>query len=238
MFLVFGLNTIGSNSFEFDRRRKRKMNNKSKKTVNRNIFRTVLTVIGVFVLGLTHLHGTANAQGSGKSAPVVVTNTTANPVPVTGGVAVTNSAANPVPVAVTGTPVVNASQNGTWNVGIAGTPTVKIDPDANTIKLPQKENIANVESFNWTGQQSVFSFQWAAPLDKIRVCVANGGLNTVVANINTVIGTTQFNLDQFQVSQNVVCRVFDAPGSYLYVTVYNTGANNTGNVRVGYWGLY
>ena len=176
---------------------------------------------GALLIAVALVPTTASAQ---KAAPVVVTNTTASPVPVTGGVAVTN------------TPTVDAKQSGAWNVGITGTPTVKLGPHER-IQI-NRNSVSNSETFSWTGQGSVFSFQWTEPLERARLCVANGGPNPVVANVNALIGEQEFNLDQFQVANNVVCRVFDIPGAYLYVTVYNTGGNTTGNVRVGYWGIY
>lgn len=52
-------------------------------------------------------------------------------------VVVTNTPANPVPVSTQGTTnvagVVQAQQNGAWNVGIVGTPTVKV---GNTVASP------------------------------------------------------------------------------------------------------
>jgi hypothetical protein len=69
------------------------------------------------------------------STPVQVMNTSANPVPVNGSITVTGT--SNVNVTNTTLPVtgsVNASQSGTWNVGIVGTPTVKVanDPSAQT----------------------------------------------------------------------------------------------------------
>ncbi len=78
------------------------------------------------------------------ATPVSVTNTSANPVPVSGAVTVTgtsnvNVTNTNIPVTVTGTSNVNvtnasipvtgsvaASQSGSWNVGITGTPSVAI----------------------------------------------------------------------------------------------------------------
>jgi len=61
----------------------------------------------------------------GPPKPVIVVNTAANPVPVTGTVSGS--------VSVTNTLDVNAQQSGPWVVGIVGSPTIKIDPEANLV---------------------------------------------------------------------------------------------------------
>lgn len=183
-----------------------------------NIFKLSLTILFCLVLG----QAAALAQ---KSSNVTVTNTTSNPVPVSGGVAVTSMPGVQI----------DPSSN-----------TVKLDPNANTVRLAQNSavnvatsTIANVETFNWTGQPSVFSFQWTERLSKARLCVAHTGANQVVIGVNSVIGNTEFTIDQFSiVSPNTVCRIYDVPGSYLYVTAHNTGGNAAGLVRIGYWGIY
>jgi hypothetical protein len=74
----------------------------------------------------------------GPAHPVQVTNTAANPVPITApqplpiSGSVTVSGTSNVNVTNASIPVtgsVNASQSGTWNVGITGTPTVKVSND-------------------------------------------------------------------------------------------------------------
>ena len=51
---------------------------------------TFVITCGLIIMGLA-LQSTARAQSGARELPVVVTNTTDNPVPVAGGVAVTNS---------------------------------------------------------------------------------------------------------------------------------------------------
>jgi hypothetical protein len=74
----------------------------------------------------------------GPAHPVEVTNTAANPVPitapqalpVTGSITVTGTSnVNVTNASIPVTGSVNASQSGAWNVGITGTPTVKVSND-------------------------------------------------------------------------------------------------------------
>jgi hypothetical protein len=60
-------------------------------------------------------------------------------------VTVVNTAANPVPVAVQGTPTVNAKQFGTWQVDFLGTPTFKLSPDGNTVKIDPGANTVQAQ---------------------------------------------------------------------------------------------
>src|SRR5690349_23695235 len=94
--------------------------------------------VGCIALGLSLLCAPIYAQ---KTAPVVVTNTSANPVPVSGGVVVTN------------VPSVDAysRQSGEWTVGLSGTPTVRIDPEREVITR-RPDSLLNAETYSWTGQ--------------------------------------------------------------------------------------
>jgi hypothetical protein len=197
-------------------------NKKEKLTMKTKRSISYITVCGLILFTLLSIP--VQAQ---KAAPVTVVNTTQNPVPVQGSVQVTN------------TPSVQIDPNANTVKLDPATNVVKLDPSASNLVNLRRNQIANVETFNWTGQTSVFSFQWAEPLAKARMCVAHTGANAVVVNVNSVIGSQEFTIDSFQIaSPNTVCRVYDIPGSYLYVTVHNVGSNNAGLVRVGYWGIY
>ena len=78
--------------------------------MKKNILAT-FAIFCVSLVGLTLLSGTARAQSATKTTVVTVTNTTCNPVPVTGGVAITN------------------------------TPTVQLDQSANTVKIDPNSNV-------------------------------------------------------------------------------------------------
>ena len=161
-----------------------------------------------------------------RAAPVNVTNTTANPVPVSGGVSVTN------------TPTVDARQSGTWNVGISGTPSVKLDATANTVKVERATSYQRAEEVIWTGQgQDAWTTNFANT-EKVSVCVAHTGPSAIQINVySLVIGSEHaffFTRDIFVIgSPNTVCKLYDLMGSAFQVQILNTGNNTTGLARVG-----
>src|SRR6185369_5192312 len=119
---------------------------------------------------LTAVFGTIHpkpAGAQGQSGPTVkVVNTTSEPVPTAaqGTTAVSGS--------------VNAVQSGTWNVGIAGTPTVKLDATANAVRVDRPENFQRVETVTWSGQASeAFTTNFTDKFSNLRVCVAHTGPN-------------------------------------------------------------
>ena len=91
-----------------------------------------ITVVAVGLIGLTPAAADAIKE-------VLVVNSPSQPVPVQqqGPVTVSGSVtlSSPATVMISGTPDVNAHQAGSWNVGITGTPTVKIDPTSNTVTI-------------------------------------------------------------------------------------------------------
>jgi len=158
----------------------------------------------------------AHAQGQRMETPVVVTNTTANPVPVTGQVNI-------------GTlPAVDAKQSGSWTVGITGTPTVQVD---------REQNYQRVETVSWTGQGSeAWTTNYTDRFSKFRVCVAHTGPNPIQVNVYSYLsGSTSsayFTYDIFVIgSPNTVCRVYDLPGASVQVQLANTGGNTSGIAR-------
>src|SRR5262245_31875248 len=85
--------------------------------------------LAVHVAGLD-VAGPALAAGPEAGINVNVVNPPTSPVPVTGSIAVTGTSnvnVTNTSIPVTGT--VNSSQSGAWNVGITGTPTVKVSND-------------------------------------------------------------------------------------------------------------
>ena len=156
------------------------------------------------------------AQGQKPETPVIVTNTTANPVPVTGQVNI-------------GTlPAVDAKQSGLWTVGIAGTPTVQVD---------RRPNSQRVETVTWSGQGSeAFTTNSTDRFSKLRVCVAHTGPNPIQVNVFSLIsdGTNAafFTYDAYVIgSPNTVCKVYELPGVSTQVQLLNTGNNTSGIAR-------
>jgi len=188
-----------------------------------------LFVIGAVFAGFVSLQIPIYGQ---KTAPVVVTNTAANPVPVAGGVVITN------------VPSVDAysRQSGEWSVGLTGTPTVRIDPEREVV-VRRPDSLLNAETYNWTGQDRHFFFQSSLRLSQARVCVHHQATNPIQIVVRSVIGTGDdgiFDIDNYQInSPSTVCKVYEAPGQYIYVYANNLGLLNTsGRVRFGFVGIY
>jgi hypothetical protein len=186
----------------------------------------ILAIVAIFG-GLTLLQTVAPAQR--PASPVEVTNTTANPVPVTGGVAITNS------------PTVDARQSGQWNVGISGTPTVQLDPAANIVRVARAKSYQRAEETIWTGQASdAWTTNGTDLFDKISVCVAHSAPNAIQVNVFSLVVDSAggssffFTRDRFVIgSPDTVCKLYDLLGGSTQVQVLNTGNNNTGMTRVG-----
>jgi hypothetical protein len=197
--------------------------------MKRASFKSLLVVaVCVFSAGIVVTH----AQAQRQDAPVVVTNTTANPVPVTGQVNV-------------GTlPAVDAKQSGVWNVGITGTPTVKLDSTTNTVQVERGLNYQRTEAISWTGQGSeAFTTNFTDKFSQIRVCVAHTGPNPIQVNVFSLISDATHpsafvTYDAFIIgSPNTVCKIYELPGASTQVLLSNTGNNTTGIARfalIGY----
>ena len=168
------------------------------------------------------------AQPPRPDAPVVVTNTSSNPVPVSGQVNI-------------GTlPAVDARQSGAWNVGITGTPTVKLDPTANTVRVDRRENFQRAETVNWSGQpDEAFTMNGTDRFSKMRVCIAHTGPNPIQVNVFSLVIPSDgqgaplfFTYDAFVIpSPNTVCRIYELPGGSTQVKISNTGNNTSGLTR-------
>ena len=162
------------------------------------------------------------AQAQKPDTPVVVTNTAANPVPVTGQVNV-------------GTlPAVDAKQSGLWTVGITGTPTVQVE---------RRSNYQRVETVTWSGQGSeAFTMNSTEKLSKFRVCVAHTGPNPIQVNVFSLVSDGSnaafFTYDAFIIgSPNTVCKVYELPGVSIQVLLSNTGNNTSGIARFAFVGF-
>lgn len=181
--------------------------------------------IAVFLLFI----GIAVAQGQ-PGSPVLVVNKPANPIPVAGEVNI-------------GTiPAVDAKQSGTWNVGVTGTPTVKLDPNANTVKVDRRENVERVQTVNWTGQpDDAVTTNSTDRFSKMRVCIAHAAPNAIQVNVFSLLSdsfeptaSAFFTYDAFVITTpSTVCRTYDLPGVSVQVKITNTGNNASGLTRFG-----
>ncbi|MGB7068677.1 MAG: hypothetical protein WBD22_04225 [Pyrinomonadaceae bacterium] len=167
------------------------------------------------------------SQPPRPDTPVIVNNTSANPVPVTGQVNI-------------GTlPAVDAKQSGIWNVGISGTPTVKLDTTGNTVKVERRESVQRLQTTTWTGQpDDAMTTNSTDRFSKMKVCIAHAAPNAIQVNVFSLItdafdGLSAFiTYDAFIISTpSTVCRTYDLPGVSVQVKLSNTGNNASGLTR-------
>jgi hypothetical protein len=189
--------------------------------------------------------GALNAQIEepiGPPKPVVVTNTTANPVPVTGQLNIGN------------TPTVDARQSGSWIVGINGTPTVKLDPTANTVQFTPRGTKLVFDSgvliYSEDGTSLTFGPLDISAYSKIRLGVNNMGFHdidiivrTALVDSNPHLGNA-FSVDRFSVEDSEgdfdrggpsVSKLYEVVGTKLFVTVSFRGQTE-GQYRIAVFG--
>jgi hypothetical protein len=188
-------------------------------------------ICGAAMVGLALLHTTAVAQ---KAAPVIVTNTSSNPVPVTGGVSVTN------------TPTVDSRQSGSWSVGIDGTPTVGIDPTANSIKVAPGGAAELLFSAEFplpaisSGGATLPNLKYS----KVRVCANNHGNSDLIDVDIDMFIPDRGNVEGFSVRVDhftvlagggSVCRAYEVIGPTLMVNLKNR-TNTAGTMKMAVLG--
>jgi hypothetical protein len=187
--------------------------------MDHNRLRTFIIACGLLITG-SAVQSPTLAQGGGgtREQPVVVTNTTANPVPVAGGVSITN------------------------------TPTVKLDPNENIVRIGRSTTVLLLtETFlipNGTHTPELMID--TAEYETIRVCTsfsigapANVSINTLSTEATGFV--TRHRLDSFTAPENSgstgvlssgVCRAFVAPGTRMSIQVRNV----QGSVGIAVWG--
>ena len=142
-------------------------------------------------------------------------------------------------VNVVNTPTVNAQQSGAWNVGITGTPTVKLDPTANHVTVTPRGAKLVFDS-GLVSYPEGTDTTLIGPIDisgysKIRVGVSHRGPSDINVFPRTTLVTAppiflenSFPLDSFSVEDNVgsvarngpsVSRVYEVAGTTLFILV-------------------
>lgn len=203
----------------------------------------VLNAFVMFALFLSCARSTV-AQPAPKGAPVVVQNTTTNPVPVTGGVTVTNTPtvqidpnANVVkldPSATPGVQVVSSQSSPVYIVPIAPLP---IKRDTGT---EGRHFVGAAQDWSTsTADLHAYSDDGQPYASKVWACVSNKAPQPVEVSVYTLIGwgstldDEYFSLDHFQLpANNDSCKVYDVPGFYIEVIVQAI-ANTTGRAVIG-----
>ena len=191
------------------------------------------------LLGLLILNADRDTLGQGNepagpTKPVVVVNTPANPVPVTG--TITGN------VTITNTPTVGAQQSGLWNVGILGTPTVKIDPNNNSVVVAPKSTqlLLNTGFYDVSagGYPALGPFN-VGQFSKIRVAALNlstsdGSFNIIASAVlpgGTILSLDGANFVTLQPGQTFT-RVYEVPGQTIQINVQGNGPNRNGAIAV------
>jgi hypothetical protein len=147
-------------------------------------------------------------------------------------VRVVNTTAEPIPV--------QAQQSGPWNVGINGTPTVKIDPANNTVKIVGGgTRLAFNQSFSG---MPTSGFTSVDPIDisafaKIRFSVTVNGLGSIQFFLLSGTGgqfPSGYSLDDFtlDISDGHLTRAYDVAGLALLIQMKPSDSNNQAIIGV------
>jgi hypothetical protein len=155
-------------------------------------------------------------------------------------VRVVNTTAEPIPV--------QAQQSGTWNVGINGTPTVRIDAANNTIKIDPANNTVKIVgggtrlAFNQSFTGMPTSGEFVDPIDisafaKIRFSVTVNGLGSIRFFLSSGTGgqfPAGYALDDFTVaiSDGHLTRTYDVAGLELRIHMIPSDSNNQAIIGV------
>jgi len=190
-----------------------------------NSFGLTTILIGLLVLSSDRQVLGQGNEPAGPTKPVVVVNTPANPVPVTG--TITGG------VNITNTPTVNAQQSGLWNVGILGTPTVTVAP-----KLTQLLLNTGVYDVSAGGYPALGPFN-VGQFSKIRVMAINlstsdGSFNIIVSAVlpgGTILSLDGANFVTLQPGQTFT-RVYEVPGQTIQINVQGNGPNRNGAIAM------
>jgi hypothetical protein len=209
----------------------------------RSINNRLAVGIGILMIGLAcQASYSQTEEPVGQARPVVVVNTPANPVPVSGQISIGNM------------PAVDARQSGTWNVGINGTPTVKIDPTSNTIQVAPRGTKLVFDSgllvYSEDGSSLRFGPIDVSAFSKIRLGVSNGGFHHIDIFVRTSLVDSNpmlengFTLDSFSVEDSEgdfdrggpsVTKLYEVVGTKLFVTVSFRGQTE-GRYRIAVFG--
>ena len=202
---------------------------------NKSVRITGLTtiVVTLFLLcSAAHVARAQQGEPAGPTKPVVVVNTPAQPVPVTG--TITGN------VTVGNTLNVNAQQSGPWSVGITGTPTVRIDPLNNTVVTAARPTVqlldTGVYSINTGGYPRLGPFN-VGQFSKIRVMAQNNSDSDgyFIIYVSTSLSGGQYiSLEpaiRLEPGEQM-SRSYDVPGQQVYINVGGNGPNRNGVIAL------
>jgi hypothetical protein len=147
---------------------------------------------------------------------------------------VINTPAEAVPVSIQGTAgisgTIQAQQSGAWNVGINGTPTVRIDPLNNLVRTGGTKLLFNQSLINIPGTMEITPID-ISEFSKIRVSVTVNGSGSITFLL--LSGTNAdfpggYRLDEFTVSSGggQLTRTYDTAGVSLRILLIPTNLDN------------
>jgi hypothetical protein len=185
----------------------------------RRILSTTLTgmAFATIYLSLTATVPTADAAGS-QNPPinVIVSNT---PLPVTGNIGVNGA--------------VSASQSGTWEVEVAGVPTVE-SADVTTLIDSFAGTVDGGGAF--TSVVSASDISWARSVRVMGNCFG-GACANITVRVYTTVGGRSYLLDQYPM-QNFLSStaVYDVIGTNVTVQLLNNNGDSTENIGFALFG--
>lgn len=183
-----------------------------------------MKAVGIVVLtvGAIGASGQTPTDPAGVPRPVIVVNTTANPVPVTG--------------AVTG----NVSVTG--NVNVTNSPTVKLDANANTVRVEpgSTDTLLYMNDHDFGTDLSPIGPIDVSKYKQIRVSFilfgsSEGSLNVIVGSVRPdgsgFLGLDELHDGGFAPGERY-SRVFDVPGKHISILFGATPGKRIGRLAI------
>jgi hypothetical protein len=146
------------------------------------------------------------------------------------------------PVEVVNTPTVNAQQSGAWNVGITGTPTIRIDPNSNGVTVAPRRTTLLLNTGIY--DPSVGGFPTQGPIavgqySKIRILAENfsdSAGDILIRPRVTLTGGVSFFLEEEAFVRlepgEKFSRVYEVPGETLHIDVAGNSLSLRASVAV------
>lgn len=184
--------------------------------------RKQLLVATILLVAVAGTKAQTGEEPVGPPKPVIVVNTPANPVPVTGN--------------VTG----NVSVTG--NVNVTNSPTVKIDSAANTVKVDQgtTDVLLYINDHDFNSDLSPIGPIDVSKYKQIRVSFilfgsSEGSLNVIVGSVlpdgSGFLGLDELHDGSFAPGERY-SRVFDVPGKHISILFGATPGKRLGRLAI------
>ena len=188
----------------------------------KNSIRVQLAAAAIIFIGAAGAMAQTGAEPIGPPKPIVVVNTPANPVPVTG--------------------TVTGNVNVSGNVSVTNSPTVKIDATANTVKIDQgtTDTLLYIDDHDFNTDLSPIGPIDVSKYKQIRVSFilfgsSEGSLNMIVGSVmpdgKGFLGLDDTHAGSFDPGERY-SRVFDVPGKHIMVLFGATPGKRLGRLAI------